>query len=164
MSTLSRSPIHQPWLVQTARLKTPLADPKTSTLSNSVDFDYMGSAEFEFGALPKSLRRLREARDGEGLISRTVTGIRDGERALRVLSRFDDKEFKEYTGYLYLLRQGGLRLKESSKFQEDWRPLYECSVVDFWWDTDNDVMWTFNKNYMRRLPGYLRNSFEVMAK
>lgn len=156
--------VSQPWLIQRALIQTPFADVKDATLSNSVRFDYMGAAEFEYGALPKSLRRLRESAKDKSIKVRTVKEILSKESSLRVLSRFSDSEFQEYLQHLHLLRQGQIRLKESSYFditrRHHFPTLYDNT--DFWWDIDNDVMWSFNKVYMKKLPSYLENSFKVM--
>jgi hypothetical protein len=61
--------LRKPYLIQRANIVKPLS-PKNQagkvTLSKSVSFDYMGSSEFEFGALPKSLKRLHAATKRKG--------------------------------------------------------------------------------------------------
>lgn len=49
--------VNLPYLIQRASINTPLAAP-SARLSQAVNFDYMGSAEFEFGALPRSFRNI----------------------------------------------------------------------------------------------------------
>ena len=39
------------------------------------DFDYMGSAEFEFGALPKALKIMREARTKDWKVTKLAVGV-----------------------------------------------------------------------------------------
>lgn len=133
----------------------------SETLSNSVALDYMGSAEFEFGALPTSLRAFR-SRKGD-LKVRLVKGITEGESPLRVLSYFDDGQFAEYESYLSLLRYDNPRLKELSYFSVNHKSFQDSKYLpDFWWDIVNNVMWSFDKNYMNRLIDHLEASFAVM--
>lgn len=157
-ATLKRE-ITQPWLIQRAQIRKPLADPKEATLTKSLSLAYMGSSEFEFGALPASLRRIRSA---PYHATRLVRWIAQGESPLRVFSCFSEEDFAKYTEILSDLRFGNPRLKEVSRFSANY-PQDEFSHTDFWWDIENDVIWSFNKHYMNRLPQYLKNSFEVMS-
>jgi hypothetical protein len=177
----------RPYYIQRATIRTPLADP-TANLTNAVKLDYMGSAEFEFGALPKSLRRL-EAQQSTCQL-RLVPELLDGETPLRVYSALSDRDFTSYVEFLLELRNSvsfSVRLKERSEFSLDerkpWgapavvstksenpavrrrkpqRPVYERTFADFWWDIDNDVMWSFHKIFMNRLPEHLAASFVTM--
>lgn len=168
------------WLIQRGKIRRPLLD-NTERLTPTINFDYMGSAEFEFGALPKSLRRLQAV---DALITiRVLNHIKDNQdRSLRVLSALDDKQFAEYNRLLIDLRADKVRLKEVSKFaavepvkpppyvksnaelrrwnmqmaeREQWKP-------DFWWDIENDVMFSFDKEYMNRLHDHLHASWKYM--
>lgn len=157
--TVSERTLVEPWLIQRAGIRKPLSDVNETTLSNSVSFDYMGSSEFEFGALPSSLRRMRDRE----LKIRLVKGITHEQSPLRVLSYLDDKMFHEYEQTLFNLRFGNPRLKEVSRFNHDYPNRDSSFRTDFWWDIENDVMWSFDKIYMNRLPDYLRKSFSVMS-
>jgi len=168
------------WLIQRAKIIHPLAEP-TARISDAVRFDYMGSAEFEFGALPKSLRDMQAV---DALITiRTLNHIKDDQdRSVRVLSALDDKQFAEYNSLLIDLRADKVRLKEWSKFAAEepkkappyvksnaelrrwtaqqaerdiWKP-------DFWWDINNNTMFSFNKEFMNRLHDYLHASWVWM--
>lgn len=153
--------IRTPYLIQRAEIKTPLAE-STSRLSQAVSFDYMGSAEFEFGALPKSFRRIESAADK--WICRVVEDIKEGETSLRVWSSFSDEEFEAYKVFLMQLRYpkdgNRLRTKEGVRFDHDYKSSY--SKTNFWWDIDNDVMFGFNKNFMNRVGNYVSSSLSYM--
>lgn len=149
----------QPFLIQRATVIRPLADENTR-LSQAVDFDYMGSAEFEFGALPKSFRRIEALADGWKC--RLVNEIKDGDKPLRVYSAFSDEGFDEYKKYLLNLRAGKQRTKESTYFEHDHASRFTSLSCDFWWDIDNDVMFGFEKNFMNRLPHYVAASLKYM--
>lgn len=152
-----------PYLIQRARIKTPLAD-ESSRLSQAVEFDYMGSAEFEFGALPKSFRRI-ELHGFDSWKRRVVNDITENDSPLRVWSALSDSDFAEYQTYLARLRfpevGGRLNTKEAVRFEHNYnRDKY--FVTDFWWDIDNDVMFGFNKAFMNRVGTYVANSLKYM--
>ena len=156
--------IHQPYLIQRARIVTPLA-PEDSRLSKAVEFEYMGSAEFEFGALPQSFRRIEAQADAWK--KRVVDDIKCPDTtSLRVYSALTDEEFAQYVAYLNQLRWpekfGRAHLKESSHFEESYRPYNKWSATDFWWDLDNDTMFGFHKAFMQRLPYYVASSLKYM--
>ena len=155
--------IRTPYLIQRAEVKSPLATVSTR-LSQAVVFDYMGSAEFEFGALPNSFRRL-EANKGK-LTLRMVPEIMEGEIPLRVYSYLTDEEFEQYKGYLETMRKpcgapNQLFTKESVRFNVDYEH-GKYSKTDFWWDINNDVMFGFNKMFMKKLESYVQASLDFM--
>lgn len=149
--------MHKPYLIQRARIKVPLASANTR-LGQAVDFDYMGSAEFEFGALPASFRAIERARSW---VCRIVPEISECETPLRVWSDLDTKDFETYIGYLKAFRAGkDTYTKESVQFEEsreqnDWTP-------NFWWDIDNHVMFGFKKEFMKRVGQYVAASLAYM--
>ena len=156
--------IQQPYLIQRATILAPLP-PEDVCLSKAVDFDYMGSAEFEYGALPQSLRRIQAY--GPAWRCGKVDEIRTlDDSPLRVYSAIADEEFPQYVAYLRQLRwpekYGRPHLKESSAFEHDHKPWSKYRTINFWWDLDNDVMFGFHKAFMNRLPRYLAASFAYM--
>lgn len=149
-----------PYLIQRAEIETPLAE-RYTRLSQAVDFDYMGSSEFEWGALPKSFRQIELKADA--WICRIVPEITEGDTPLRVWSAFTDEEFKEYVGYLLLFRSGknAPHTKESVRFEAD--RVHSTSLnTDFWWDIDNHVMFGFKKEFMKRVGYYVAASINYM--
>lgn len=151
--------------MQRAGIPTPLAD-TNATLTNSLNLEYMGSAEFEFGALPKSLRNLRSAHEQGSMVVRLVPDIQQGESPLRVLSTLDDATFADYTKELHRLRYHNPHTKENTHFQFDLQKRYPgfSPSTEFWWDIGNDAMWSFDKRYMNRLVSYLENSFKILKR
>jgi hypothetical protein len=146
--------VTQPYLVQ--RGKIDKIAPEGTILTNAVDLDYMGSAEFEFGALPRSLRALRAGTR----VLRVVSDIKQDEIPLRVLSTLTDEEFAEYVHYLHRMRTDKIDLKERLRFS----PVHIKGeyAENFWWDIENHVMWSFRKQFMNRLENYLQASFAYM--
>ena len=152
------------WL-QRAGIPKPLA-PADATLTLSLNLEYMGSAEFEFRALPFSLRALRSAHEQGNMVIRLVPEISEDGSPLRVLSIFNEEDFKEYTIELHKLRYHNPYTKESTYFQFDLKKRFPGfdPPTSFWWDIQNHAMWSFNKRYMNRLVSYLENSFKVLKR
>jgi hypothetical protein len=145
-----------PYLVQRCEIRRPLVKGR---ISEALSLDYMGSAEFEFGAVPKSLRTLQA---GVDRIKLTVDPrIKNGESSLRVLHMFTPQEFEQYFKYIEQMRANKLRLKESTRFEAGREPS-KYSVCDVWWDIENDVFWSFDKIFMNRLPDCLVASWKYM--
>ena len=148
----------KPYLIQRARVNSPLVK-STERLSLAVNFDYMGSAEFEFGALPASFRALQSMRADWKL--RLVPHLTEGDVPLRVFSALSDEQFTQYVKYLEEFRKPNnqMHTKESVRFEakpkSHWDP-------DFWWDIDNHVMFSFNKNFMNRLKSHVSASLQFM--
>lgn len=148
--------IRTPYLIQRAEIYHPLREGR---LSEAVDLDYMGAAEFEFGALPKSLRALQARVDSISMT--TEPRIQEGEKCLRILHTFNSDEYEEYLGHLLELRADKRRTKETTRFSANY-PHGEYSRTDFWWDIDNHVMWSFDKVFMNRLGDHLVASWKYM--
>jgi len=158
-----------PYLIQRGELRQPLAE-GTARFSDAVNCDYMGSAEFEFGALPQSLRRFQAQKANwsirkipEITEDKSAEGV--GERQLRVLSCMNDAQFAEYKAHLIAARheKTAPRTKESTNFTVEARARSKYSAeTDFWWDIDNDVMFSFHKIAMNRLQQWLESSFAYM--
>ena len=173
------------YLVQRGKILTATVEENNPEhrLSKVVQLDYMGSAEFEWGALPGSLRRMGEQLNVDGPV--TIGGILNakgqslrlfyGSDALytpRNVSRLrgvyekptleDQHQLRaEYVEKLHKLHAGeDLRLKEYSGFGKDAK--HYGQITDLWWDIKNDIVWSFNKNFMNKLPIILKNSLDYM--
>lgn len=145
--------------IQRGTIKRPLT--RDTRFSEAVDLDYMGSAEFEWGALPKSLRELQANVDN---IKLTVEPrIQDEEgRSLRVLHTFDTDAYEAYVSLLVDLREGTRRTKESTYFDKDHKKRFKTLECDLWWDIDAHAMWSFDKQFMNRLGEHLVASWKYM--
>jgi hypothetical protein len=157
-----------PYLVQRGRIKSPLGGENSARLKDSIEWDYMGSAEFEFGALPASLRRMQANRQDYMLQKLAIPQLEtDGSETngytLRVYSRFKSQDLEKYYEHLQALRNNRLDTKESTGFG-----LKDSTFVkertNFWWDLDNDAMFSFHKVAMNRLHSWLENSWSYMGK
>ena len=145
-----------PYLVQRCEIRRPLVEGR---ISEALGLDYMGSAEFEFGAVPKSLRALQ--RDVDKIKLSVDPRITDNDRSLRVLHAFDEVEFEQYFKHLQTMRANKLRLKEATRFEAGREPS-KYSVCDVWWDIENHVFWSFDKIFMNRITDCLVASWKYM--
>lgn len=146
------------YLVQRGKINRPMV---VDRLSKAVNLDYMGSAEFEFGALPESLRTL-EARSGQMVVTVEPRITDDAGSSLRVLHAFSGEEYEEYFSKLLTLRKGKTRTKESTWFDVNHPTMFKTLWCDFWWDINNHAMWSFDKNFMKNLPDVLGASWKYM--
>lgn len=168
-----------PFLIQRGQWKAKAAE---LTISAACSLEYMGAAEFEFGALPRSLRRI-EAQFPLYKFH-TVDDIwidgAEGKQPLRIFANFDtDEQLVQYIEWYKQIVDRKLRLKEWTNLEIDNRLSFqetnelkkkgtppnehtEPERTDFWWDLTNDVMFGFKNQYMKRLPKFLQNSFNLM--
>lgn len=157
--------------IQRGRIRRPLGKHLQSTVTQAIDLDYMGNAHFEFGALPRSLRRIQaqfglyqlyKVEDLSVAIDRQVF-------VLRVFANFDtDAQRLQYQSWLQDLAADKVRMEEYSGFEKRMRPpnfpiiAANSSGFDVWWDIVNDVFFSFDKNFMNRIDSHLRISFEAL--
>ena len=135
-----------PYMIQRVKLKTKPFD-KLGGVDDNFKYDYMGSAEFEFGALSKSLSRINNF----DLTVSVIDEIKDYTgKPLRIIHPdvFDIKD--EYIQCLIELRknENAIKTKEYVNLKDN--ADLELSInswnkVDIWWDIRNDLFFTFGK-------------------
>ena len=141
------------YYIQRARF---FSRPVQKGIDKILSYAYMGSAEFEFGALGESLNRIRPQLE-DYMYSRFTLN----EKSISV---FHHKGFMpdELLTYLTDLSQGNLgRLKEYSDFDNYIYPDEKYGYrgnTDFWWDICNDIMFwkqdnIFEKNFKELIKG-----------
>lgn len=147
-----------PYLIQRASINTPLNEYVGVSFSKSVDLDYMGSAEFEFGSPAESLIRMYFQSPDLEIHKIQEVSIAAGSDLiqLRLLTPLKGYQLANYVSKLKDLAKGLIRTKERTAFSSCELNLNRC---DFWWDIDNDSMFSFNKKYMSRLLGHLETSW-----
>ena len=103
-------------------------------------FEYMGSAEFEFGALGKSLERIRQASNTYSYKKYRVKGKTFTVYAVKSVHEY----FEEFINKLI---DNKIRLKEASYIGRAFEK-YKHYNTSFWWSLDNDFMfWVENKDF-----------------
>lgn len=143
-----------PYLVQRANFK----GNNIGSVDDVLSFDYMGSAEFEFGALPKSLKRLT-IKAGELSVYEfihCVSGITGDPIYIISVGEIHD----DYLEHILSMASNELRLKESSHldnivrghdFRGEKLNIDSWCCCDAWWDIGNDVMFTFGADNAKRI-------------
>lgn len=126
------------YLIQRARFED--RDYKKG-IDSIINLDYMGSSEFEWGALPDSLKKIREH-----LNNYTYLDVPIKDKVITVFCTNEQKS--EVKKYLNKLANREMTLKEysdfnqyinPSKFDLEWQKKRKHST-DFWWDIDNNLM------------------------
>lgn len=134
------------YLIQRAKF----ADrPIKSGIDQILSFDYMGSAEFEFGALPESLKRIRSNSKDYIQFDYLIPGYKD--KPLTILCLKNQKE--DVINLLPLLAKNKIRLKERCDLDAY---LSGEMSSDLWWDIDNDFFfWRTNSGFSEKFKGLL---------
>ena len=147
-----------PYLIQRGKFRN-IPDSEIVGLDSLVSYDYMGSAEFEFGTLFKSLswvcenwpsyvvRRIDKIQDIEGsllyFVAPKILNVRDEDVTPEDLEPIIKKLFSEKHPF---------RLKEYSECYErvhgsSWSD--RIPETNFWWDVDHHWMICFGKDIKR---------------
>jgi hypothetical protein len=126
-------------------------------IDSIVSFDYMGAAEFEFGALPESLTNIRNQIDKYGYNEFFVLN-----KPITIFCKHIHIE--EIQLYLDSLANNSMSLHESSEFDTYIKPskyaiewqMKRGHTTDFWWDIDNDIMfWKSNKEFENKFKSII---------
>ena len=161
------------WLIQRGFIKTDKRS-QIQGIDSLIRFDYMGAAEFEFGALPKALKGIIANLDR--LEVHLVDDLRKNGARLAIIATKDqvadvEKFFRSQAADPY-----AIRLKERTEFKQtidraaDAPPIQRHeykSEVNFWWDitegefdTSNNWMATFGKENADNILLALRKTKE----
>jgi hypothetical protein len=131
------------YLVQRCKVKTEKPS-EITTLSAFLSFDYMGSSEFEFGALAKARERAVQKVQSLAIIE---SGLKraDGKRLFVVCQR---EQYEEVRVFLHWEAKGpglGQSLKERTEIQG---AITQAKYADnnCWWDIENDWFAIFGKH------------------
>ena len=135
--------MEQPFLIQRCELQ-----------DGKIVYDYMGSAEFEFGAQREALKRMFSV----GLVLGSAP-IKVGEKELTVyMVASTGFAFAEYQQYLQLMSKKEIRLKEGTDFDNAVRVKAELPESRLlhpetraWFDIHNDVLWTLSEEDRKEL-------------
>lgn len=166
MSDILSKITREPWLIQRCKQRIFGSTGSTTGFDAHFQCDYMGSAEFEFGALPKSLKQMTKNFDKLDLFQ--VKGVKNHEgKGLFVLCL--PEVWAEYEAYMGKLLKEEIRLKECSLLKDettgiDWRGKKiekdSYSKVDLWWDIINNVMFAYGKDTMKLATKAIHETLE----
>ena len=153
----------KPQYIQTGTIRRPLGKHRDSRFFDSVSLDHMGG-DFPYDSLPASMRRMFHTRFAFETFKAENLFLKKEHRsyALRLYTRFRGVDLDNYVSWLIALRNDDLKMRRSTgfsraSFPEDQLP----SSPDIWWDVQNDVIFSFDKNYMTRLPDHLAVSYSI---
>lgn len=143
----------RPHLVQRCSFKSGVTNSLATGFDSVASCDYMGSAEFEFGALPASLKVIT-ANLYQYKIFRSPLKNKDGEELWFLCKAEDLAELEKVIVILANDSQREFSLKERMRLQQS----LECSrtekkygYIDLWWDIGNHWMAGFGKDRMQLL-------------
>ena len=166
------------YLVQRGSFKDNVNFDAITGIDSIIDWDYMGSSEFEWGALPKSLKRIVALYRKKEFIH-TLLIIRNksfylysknlsSEDLSYIVSFFENKIDNPYGGtkemvniHCYFEGKYVDRIKKGCIKKTEKVPNY--GYCDFWWDIDNDWMLipaTYKDEYKKMLDKALSKLLE----
>lgn len=125
-------------------------------VSEYAKLDYMGSSEFEFGAVPKSIRELNKKK-------LEIFPFHYGEHVIYILCEKGqlDKIKSDMSKYL----TGNLRLHEYISLADKLKG--EASAVwndNLWWDIGEHFAFSLDEKYIQGFNKALKKSLEFMDK
>lgn len=123
----------KPHLVQRCKIRTDKPADVTG-VDSLFEYDYMGSSEFELGALGKSLRRIAAAVNNYKIVKTTIVA-KDGRR-LMLFAKSGDVYGAETA--VSAVASGSVRLQERAYMQEALAGTTTYSKPDAWWDIEHD--------------------------
>lgn len=149
------------YLVQRGEINRPLNDYLGERFSRAVDLDYMGRAEFEFGATAKGLRDIQAQRDQFKLV--TFRDIKRNDSPLRVYHMLSDEDYGKYMQVLQGIWLDNAKNEDTIERTYFYQNAEDYQLkTDLWWDLKNCVIWSFNKHFMMRVHHHLEVSWKYM--
>jgi hypothetical protein len=151
----------QPYLIQRGTFK-PVPDQEILGLDTLISYDYMGSSEFEWGALPASLTKICKSWDTYKISRIDEIQDLDGNYLYFVAPEsFKTSGWPEETATHETL-VGVIKTLFSEKYPYRLKERCECydrihgdsftgriSDTNFWWDVENNWMMCFGKDIQR---------------
>ena len=132
------------YLIQRAKFKEEI-ELERNGIDQIIEFDYMGASEFEWGALPKSLERIREGIKGYLKFQCTIPGY--DQKIISVYCKKSDQD--KIQQILEDLTEKKIRLKAFCDLCHYVKGAEsDCHHNDFWWDIMNDwFFWKQNTDF-----------------
>lgn len=147
-----------PVLVQRGTINRPLTKYQDKMLTSAVTLHYMGNSMFD-GAITNSLLCIQAQFFGYRVVTvpEITKSVKGKSCALRIYGCFDSKEDEDqYIDWIKRMHNKELTLSEWSAFEQD------CKIADFWWDLTNHVIFSFDRNFLERLPSNIQASINKL--
>lgn len=172
---MDRIPEYRPYLI--ARCQT-CNDPDADRMRSLYSYDYMGSAEFEFGAIPGSLARMRisiiDARadntDALLIVEIPDTVAKLGAYAGKKLHALVPKQKYEREDWRADFHAGVASLVDDSARLKEWSALnyhfkesrFGSSLTyDLWHDIKNDIFFAFSYELLALIASQLHRDIKL---
>lgn len=152
-----------PYLIQRMKFR-PESQIRGNTIDGVLEMDYMGSAEYEFGALPKSLKQICKNFNEFRIVQiKEIQNIQD--KCLYMLTNLNDEQIKEYVKYIQKIIEGKHRLKEwininKHMVKSTTKNEYFGRPEDAWWDIDNHLMFCFVQASIEKIKKAIEATIE----
>lgn len=143
----------EPYLIQRLERKSIIGKIIEHRFGEIFALDYMGSAEFEFGAFPKFLRAMHAA---------DLKPFKAFVNGVEYFGVFDPKYYADETAVSKMLNDlasGKFRLKEGANFPNN--PEYKYTKTDAWADILNNIFWS-KENLSASIVQAIANSVAYM--
>lgn len=153
-----------PYLIQRCTFR-PTTEPD-SKVSTQFLLDYMGSAEFEFGSVPQSIRAIGKAMSRGGMTIHETNIVNRRGQPLCVFCPNDIQD--ALTQWLSERATASemdcdySRLKESMQFWRWFHGTADRCFVNFWWAIDIHAAWGFDKSSVERFSRAIQASVSFM--
>jgi hypothetical protein len=163
--------ITTPYLIQNMILReNPLKNP---TLDQLYQMDYMGSSEFEFGSLPKSLKVFTKNFEDLKIEQSPIKNFEDSNLYLlgqeHTVREYKNRYIEDLINDKFLLKERtNIDFALKGKVKNKWNN----KVVEFdfwrhpsaWWDIKNHIMFTFKQSAIYRLKDSIWVSRSIKIK
>lgn len=126
-------------LIQRGNIRKEFMEEKAG-VDKILSFQYMGSSEFEHGAKPQSLARIRANKKGYCYHTIKISGK-------NITAYLPESKIDSLEKYLTDMASGNFSYQEYTDFDNFVKNPKNCST-DFWWDIKNDLMfWEENPEF-----------------
>lgn len=113
------------------------------------EFDYMGAAEFEHGAVPEALQKISSYAENHTLIKDSFRPSRRYEKTCYyICCQYHEKEIKDFIKSL--LKSDKPRLKENTCFQNSMENEEFCRKFVGWLELDNGFFFFTDKEMFEK--------------
>lgn len=149
--------VGKPYLIQRCKLAHDCEWTSTIRTGQYLSLEYMGSSEFEWGAIPKFQREVNEKLSK--LIEFTTV-----HKDVRLYFLCEPAQVNEYRQMLHDLIDNKIRTKESVRITTTWTedPLYPLTETEVWLDLSNGLIFARKSEYLDALRITIPNSVKYM--
>lgn len=136
------------WLIQRGVFRE-INNDQITGMDSIIRWSYMGSAEFEFGALPQSLRRIAENKNCFSF--KQIDSIMDLQNNPAIVYYHEDIS-NEIVDAVNHLAKNDYGYKEAALMNKYIKQgCSGLSDANFWWDVENDFFVMFGDNHRKQV-------------